>query len=490
MSIDHAALRVTVTRQFNALTHGSTSADGIRPICDALLQATRDIVQDLMRDWSAAHEDLYRIPTEILAACFAFLPLRDRITASHVSRQWRAVALAYPAVWSHIHLPSGLRDAPAVLAMALSRTGCHPVDLSGVAPEVDSVGGLRCLREHMHHIRSIHWPTCNVVPFRHPAPMLHLLVGLPHAVFVSPNLLGCEVGKLKTLYLDSPYISTYCPALSTVTTLGICCSKVPRYAESLRALFDLCPRLESLRLSDLQQDLAHFLPAGPAPQSLRCLELHTPEAFYDLTQHYLDWKTDTLTEVALELGGGTPRFDRLIHNPTKLRVARGSVFERTAVVASAPGARASVDYGDLGDYASHVSSVLLLARERLRGVRSLELPASALPRFAEVLAALPQLDRLVLAVGSENVSVPSRRFAWDALGALSGLQALCPSLKSLDINVGCWDDSRPPSREDARDLVSQLETVEWWGPLDVNIFGFSEGDLLELKLPPRISFVT
>ncbi|EJD37822.1 hypothetical protein AURDEDRAFT_129222 [Auricularia subglabra TFB-10046 SS5] len=447
-----------------------------------------------MREWSEAHEELYHLPPEVLAACFAFLPLRDLVKASHVSRQWRTAALNNPAVWSQIHLPSGLGNTLAILSLALSRTGCSPVDLSGVAPDSYSVE-LPCLREHMDHIQSIHWPPCTLIPLTIPAPKLRSLVGLHRAIIVRPDSLGGKAGELRTLHLDSPYFPTQCPALSTITTLHIRCSTVPQRAETLQRLFDLCPRLESLLLGNLRQNLAHFLPEGPAPRSLSRLELQTADASYDITRHYLDWKTEALVDVVLELGGGTrPRFGRLIHNPTSLRVARDTFFERTSVVASAPGARISVGYGDTGTYASHVATELLDARERLRGVRSLELPVVALPQFTSMCTALPKLERLVILVKSENVSVPTHRFVWSALGALSSLQACCSSLASLGINAECWDKSCPPSREDARALLSQLETVEWTVSLDVNVRGFSGSDLLGLTIPVckgfRITFVT
>ncbi|KZV80078.1 hypothetical protein EXIGLDRAFT_845888 [Exidia glandulosa HHB12029] len=93
------------------------------------------------------------LPAELLCRVFEFLDLADRVTATHVCRQWRSTSLAAPAaLWCDVVF----RGGPAgVLSDMLERTRDLPVSLDATVMP-DSIDQLsECLMAHMHHIRHL-----------------------------------------------------------------------------------------------------------------------------------------------------------------------------------------------------------------------------------------------------------------------------------------------------------------------------------------------
>lgn len=87
MDYDDAALRALLESDFRRLTRGVKKAPQIDAVVGCLFTAMKRIMHGLTSDWNR-NESTYRLPDELLAACFALLPFRDRVTASH-GRQLR-----------------------------------------------------------------------------------------------------------------------------------------------------------------------------------------------------------------------------------------------------------------------------------------------------------------------------------------------------------------------------------------------------------------
>ncbi|EJD46630.1 hypothetical protein AURDEDRAFT_144651, partial [Auricularia subglabra TFB-10046 SS5] len=217
-----------------------------------------------------------RLRPEILVACFVRLPFRSRIRASHVSRSWRAAALAYPQVWSEIVLPHRMRNRPALLATALSRAGDLPVDLKVESMYPPNTKFLDCiLAPYRHQLRRVEWRAMEQSGlWSLPAAGLEYLDCF-RGLELAPGFLGGKSGVLSSLHLGSCNLPPLCPALSTVVDLYIRSMRLVTDASSFRRLFELFPQLESLSLTELDQRFSESLPPGPAPPTLRRLNLET-----------------------------------------------------------------------------------------------------------------------------------------------------------------------------------------------------------------------
>ncbi|EJD44223.1 hypothetical protein AURDEDRAFT_166615 [Auricularia subglabra TFB-10046 SS5] len=112
------------------------------------------MLRELTQAWSASNDRLWDMPDEVLGLCFAFLPFSSRIAVSHVSRRWRTIALAHPAIWADMYF-SLLSNQDQLLHLALPRTGCHPVDLICLIDEDPGEMVEKGLLQHAHHLRTV-----------------------------------------------------------------------------------------------------------------------------------------------------------------------------------------------------------------------------------------------------------------------------------------------------------------------------------------------
>ncbi|EJD39771.1 hypothetical protein AURDEDRAFT_128106 [Auricularia subglabra TFB-10046 SS5] len=455
------------------------------------------ILSELTEAWSASNDLIWSIPDEILALSFTFLPFSDRISASHVSQRWRRIALAHPAIWAHLHFigvtpPKKLK----LIRMALSRSGCHPVDLDLII-HTDRSGILEeCLRHHMHHIRTVDGDLPRgSFPLSLCAPSLETLTGLDYHVDLPNDFLGGKCGRLCTLRSRSISLPTTCPALSTVQSLILDGPVNPESAQTFRRLFCLFPNLRSLCLDDLQHDFVNFLPQGPAPASLASLTLESFNPNYDVTPHYNAWRTDNLRDVSLRHDPHVAaHLDQLFSGAIRLTVAIDSFLDSIDVVADCPGGRThSISFSDAEEVALTARLVLSVA-SALQHVRALEVPLPALKAFMGVCVALPALTHLTIPVVAEEQLPASDDAAhvipWHLLRTLDALAQCRPSMDTITLAVECYGLRCPLTAKDARGLLAQLSALDGLELPDIEVQGFPQELICDVDIPDFDDFAT
>ncbi|EJD39780.1 hypothetical protein AURDEDRAFT_128112 [Auricularia subglabra TFB-10046 SS5] len=460
----------------------------ITRILAALTQDTASVLRDLVLQWSADNNTLRSLPDELLAQCFTFLPFNGRIVASHVSRHWRAIALSTPAVWADLDVrdsPKGTRHK--LFRMALSRTGNHPVDLTGsVRTERDLEGTVRqCLEEHLHHVRHIYWNLpVDSLPLTSRAPLLETIHRIRYQLAIPTDFLGGSPQRLHTIYISRVLLPETCPALSTVTKLRLHGPTTLEEARTFGGLFGLFPSLQSLCMGSLLKRYSDFLPITSPPASLRMLELSTLDKQYDLIPRYVNWRTDALLVVKLEQRTADPsNIAHLIASSPVLDIEAYHAVGTARIVAHGPGTNRtrSVTFIDEDDNTvPDVAKLLLASRADLRDVRRLQLPISILASFVPVFPSLSGLQHLDI-----GFQFSSQQFSWgrreipatqtpplDALNDLIRVKELCPGLEQIDLQV-VWEDV-PSSLRGARELVDRLTILGQTGQSGVYIKGIPE----------------
>ncbi|KZV78799.1 hypothetical protein EXIGLDRAFT_847159 [Exidia glandulosa HHB12029] len=126
------ALEACLRDVFRDLAHGIDSASQVQNIFTAIMDKSLRVVRDEMLEWNEA-SIAYCMPLDVLVPCLHFLPTGDLLSVSQVSRYWRSVALAFPALWADIRLTSAHSHTPDLLRLLLTRTGVSPVDFAYIS---------------------------------------------------------------------------------------------------------------------------------------------------------------------------------------------------------------------------------------------------------------------------------------------------------------------------------------------------------------------
>ncbi|EJD39783.1 hypothetical protein AURDEDRAFT_171235 [Auricularia subglabra TFB-10046 SS5] len=338
LAFNHEALRVQLAADFISLSSSVRDAAQVSHIFRALARTAVAILCEFTQTWSASNDRLWHMPDEALALCFTFLPFSGRITVSHVSRRWRRIAIAHPAIWAHLDMGRISPRQLHLVHMALSRSGSHPVDLR-LLVDADPNGILKNnLKHHMHHLRAVEgdlpW---HIVPLSISAPFIETLSGLDYHAEIPSGLLA-----------------------------SLC---HPKSAETFRRLFYLFPTPQSLHLNGLQKAFARFLPQGPAPASLSSLTLEGVDPGYDVTPHYNNWRTDSLRYVSLQQEEiFAAHLDQLLSGARRLTVRVDYNLETSGIIAQCPGGRAhSITFTD-EDNIARTAEVVLSAASALQRV--------------------------------------------------------------------------------------------------------------------------
>jgi hypothetical protein len=195
----------------------------------------------------SSHDELSpisRLPPEILAAIFAFLPPSAwnkeddhlaRIRITHVCHRWRATALDYPLLWSHINLT---KLTPVGMAEILARAKMAPLYLEADTTETSTPwrdAFRRQLDSHISHTRHLGIRgnlESTVKQLESPAPMLEFLSLSHHysasrTSWLNPvmhiNIFNLTAPSLTSLELERCNISwnSNSPLLKGLRTLKI-----------------------------------------------------------------------------------------------------------------------------------------------------------------------------------------------------------------------------------------------------------------------------
>ncbi|EJD44219.1 hypothetical protein AURDEDRAFT_166612 [Auricularia subglabra TFB-10046 SS5] len=371
-------------------------------------------------------------------------------------------------------------DQEQLLHIALPRTGCRPVDLTCMIDYDPGDIVRKSLHQHAHHLRTVAGSFPNgIYPLRSRAPLLETLSMMDFHVDLPRDFLGGERQRLRTLHLGRISFSRPCPALSTVTSLTLEGPTNPFSAKTYRWLFDLCPGLQALHMSGLNEVWTEHLPQGPAPASLEELSLKggADEDFgegYDVTPHYIDWRTDNLRRDTPT----TAHLAALLDGARDLTVSAIKDMDHVDI-SSHDTARRTISISFNKDAGIAVTAALLLsAKSVLQHLSELEIPVFALRAFLPVLAALPMLEYLTVSIpfnepAPHDTATP--RFDWHLLRHLPALSESCPSLRTIGLR-------------DARELLGQLsELVDLKLP-DIEIQDFSDDILCGLDAPKPDAF--
>ncbi|KZV81252.1 hypothetical protein EXIGLDRAFT_755688 [Exidia glandulosa HHB12029] len=429
------------------------------------------VLCDRMCEWNVSSV-AHRLAPELLAICIQVLPLCDRIRASHVSRHWRTVALAFPSIWRDIELGTAHKHALALFRLVLPRSGVAPVDFRysgsqqamprGTLKQLDHL-----LCDHIHHIRTIEWPgSITSTWFSRPAPLLEAITcDSPDLAQVPEDFLGGVVGRLRSLnlyYLNLP--SEICPALTTATHVecGLPWSfRTKNDSDAGHAhLFDQFPKVEVLALRNLRW--AHTLPAGPAPSSLRSVSIDANEHSFDFSSVLHGWDLHRVRDVKLRTSDAYAEHFAFIFSDVvaleiyRMRcmlVYRGQTdngFIRTIVSALAP--LPPSDYGPL--IAEHAGNTVQIVSGSLQ---SLTISRVVWSELVALPITLPLLAEVTICVAVyEDYSAPD-------ISELR-MQLQTPMLQSIVINapLGPQDSTTlpSPSRVLGPELPSGSECVE------------------------------
>ncbi|EJD40698.1 hypothetical protein AURDEDRAFT_170323 [Auricularia subglabra TFB-10046 SS5] len=386
------------------------------------------------------------LPPEILADCFALLPMRDRITVSHVSRVWRTVALDAPFLWNDMTSFSQprSRSMPLMLPLMrvlLARSGGLPIHLEYNDWIEGDVIGL--ILPYLHRIASMTLHFYQDLSFlNHPAPLLHTL-RLKDVTSISDDFLARTAGRLAIMHAKALQLPNFCPPLATLTELTATLSS----KTTLQALFAMCPRLQTLSLSELCRE--NVADVGRSPQFLSTLALSTFRSDCDLIAVY-DACKDSIslksTDLRCDILGLSDDFGRSLYDALELTIdCKAGRSWISVTILFAGGRRIALSWS--------VTSLQYLLSEWLpcppfltqpmqclAYLHTLTLPLAVLPQFIKDEPQLPQLSEL-------RVQIP-RPFEWFHLAKLRDFTAC---------RVVCLSfPQQKPTPDDGRVLLAYL----------------------------------
>ncbi|EJD39736.1 hypothetical protein AURDEDRAFT_187246 [Auricularia subglabra TFB-10046 SS5] len=441
------------------------------------------------------HDPTSRLSPEMLAEFFEFLHLRDLISASHVSRTWRSSALAFPALWSRMHITWPTRSPEDVLNMALSRAGELPVDFEyGPCSRGPPEGLVVALGKLMPRFISFRWVyDPRILELTLAAPLLQEFSCDGGFRLLPGDFLGGSKGRLRTLRLTWTAFPLRCPALATVTYLRAGC---PQFSEDLGfdRIFKLCPRLEFMRLRHVHTRPEGTIPAGPVPPSLRVVKLQSG-VDTDLVQLFRASALVSVAHVQLKQPVAAP------HNMSPFLAGAldlAVTFElpkKARIVANMPDAsvRTLVLYevDQVFKPAIFLAKILRDMTHRMT-VRSLRIPLAVLVLL--VAAELPWPGVLQLAVDiyeHDSDTQPfrfgeaSRRFSWAPLDCLQSLSRSFPALTRLALSFHSEDAAASTVvsvRVDRALCMAENNDVDLTKNIGPDHAAFTHGVLVDLEV--------
>ncbi|EJD39734.1 hypothetical protein AURDEDRAFT_187244 [Auricularia subglabra TFB-10046 SS5] len=429
-----------------------------------------------------------RLPPEVLAACFTFLDLGELVSASHVSQSWRTAALSFPALWSNIVIFARLGTSGRLLHMAVSRAGQLPLDVeyTQISP-MPTQSMLKAVGQYFPRFRSFKW-TCypGYIDLSLPAPLLREFCCSEWMCSIPQDFLGGRAGALRTLHLDDAVFPETCPALARVTDLR---ARYPEFADEggrLLHIFDLCPRLEVLRLRDLDGVPGRELPAGPAPRTLRKVTLDAWTSC-DLLLLYAVWELEAVADVQLRMPlGASLRIAPFIGGAVELSVLFDGDRDAVHITAELPDARTrKVTCDDVGDPVATLAE-MLRDGAALSHMQTLSVPLGVLGRALAGAHHWPALSHLIVHIYADDMHPDGApRSSWAHLNCLRS----APALESLALHI---QTHSMVTVDDARNLREHLSTLTGCIPREVQVYGFPRAVVREMRANdddgPRILF--
>ncbi|EJD39717.1 hypothetical protein AURDEDRAFT_187238 [Auricularia subglabra TFB-10046 SS5] len=365
------------------------------------------------------------------------------------------------------------QGAPAALMhMAVSRAGQLPLDFEYLELDGEPTQSiLEAVSQYFCRFRSFNW-TCHpgCIDISRPAPLLREFRCYEWMCRIPRDFLGGCVGALRTLHLDGAIFPETCPALVTVTDLCVGSHESADDACWFHRIFDLCPRLEVLHLSELDGGPGDELPAGPAPRTLRKVTLESSTSC-NVLQLYAPWRLESVADV---------RLNNITMNPS-LRLASfidGAVdvsviydgCRRADIAALLSGARKrKLQAEGSRDTKEDVAILAEMLRNgtALSHMESLRVSLNVLGPALEGAYHWPQLANLSVHVYTNDLTVRQTECPWFRWSVLNCLRA-APALESLVLHV----EAERMTLDDALDLRGYLSTLAGCIPHEVQVYGF------------------
>ncbi|EJD36444.1 hypothetical protein AURDEDRAFT_174495 [Auricularia subglabra TFB-10046 SS5] len=396
------------------------------------------------------------LPAEIAGFVFELLRFSDKVTATHVCKRWRDVALAHERLWSRIRCQS-----VCILEPLLERARHVPVDVQVSGISVENLQEiLHAISRHLYHIRLLVLEGAPLLVDHEHIPMVYdcltqpapLLEALDIRIFEDPLLIDAlaltnelnamrvapvglfaeeapRLAKVSFRAMALPRRHHPASAFSRVTKMELETTFLS--AADLEAIVSL-PSLKSLHLEII--DIIS-LPEAPPPPSFHLEELWIlgpydvpyfippcPLLWYLGFPHIKHFISND-DEVWLETMTSSPR-----GLPHTLLIEHWSLDERRGRTTATEAWRL-IDGGgfvsDLLDVQTGDQFSWPPAKNVFANLKELVIPYSQL-RQADCDLRLPFLTRLCIRVSDND-----RRFLSQAGGVL--LYAPCPNLRTLEL---------------------------------------------------------
>ncbi|KZT54833.1 hypothetical protein CALCODRAFT_372233 [Calocera cornea HHB12733] len=231
---------------------------------------------------SALAAPVYALPVELVSAIFVLAATADPrfpLTASHVSRSWRAIAQAYAPLWSNIRIglppPRPMRRSPSLLSIGYA--GSEADSLLSFSGEEELLYSELDDEEEEEEEGGVGQQLAELAYFLARAGQSPLAISLEWAEQSGSSSLLAKAVRPHIARCASLRLANRGPALPHLTSITPC--PTPPHASRLRAL-DLAgfcmkglddalhllahmPALRSLALRDV-----HFSPSPPQAQAL------------------------------------------------------------------------------------------------------------------------------------------------------------------------------------------------------------------------------
>ncbi|KZV87682.1 hypothetical protein EXIGLDRAFT_839785 [Exidia glandulosa HHB12029] len=282
-----------------------------------IASVTRKAMCDVMETWNReACGVMCRLPTELLAQSFSGLDPLERVKVTAVSRYFRSVTLKDPSFWAKIKFEKKHRRRKGVLELLLERSGraLLDVDIYALDPWVEDF----LLAKQFSRIRTIvlQRPYTTLWIFEQAAPVLEVLE-VPyikdgggtleeegrHKVLPPPSWapLLRRLELPGTFVLSRPsdrfhrvtYFAGYMTAKGTFT--------------DARALFEVFPSLEILKLSFIGSASVHNMPNTRIPSTLMELILSDTEDNSNIASSLELWHGHPFRVVTLQCPSAAAR---------------------------------------------------------------------------------------------------------------------------------------------------------------------------------------
>ncbi|EJD43172.1 hypothetical protein AURDEDRAFT_126064 [Auricularia subglabra TFB-10046 SS5] len=358
-------VRISVYDYVQSLLGSAGNREPSSAVVEGLLDTVRSAVHaacaDFAEGWNREHgcPVVDCLPVEILTMCFHEAQFEARITASHVSRKWRAVALSDGALWSTYRRKEPKVDSTGPtkamviqLSALLERSRPYPFNfiLPEFGPRLHVLEGplSAALYSERGRVQEYDGPFCifqGMRPENAPMPALRSLrltcpmhkasftTTRDKRIFNLPRCWGDTSGSpmmLSEIDLVGMVLGAQLsgPPLTALTRLTF--HAAPRAAVYM-SLFQRCPNLVSLYLRDVRD--ATPLPQGPLPPSLQTVSLyHCDGSRTDFTASLDPWRGCVIPQ--LELHGSSTISQPLAFflpwcaGPVAMTVTRNSISMR------------------------------------------------------------------------------------------------------------------------------------------------------------------